>query len=154
MKYVRIGLLVLGLLALLCSPALAGRLVSRVAVSDASPRAGDTVSASVMLDTKGANLGSYTAELDWDADVLAYVEASGQPAGFLGVVNDTQAGHLRFNGASAQGASGEITLLVVTFEVVGRGRSPLDLEYAAMAEAGTFANLLPVRVRDGAVRVK
>ena len=158
MKIVRIGVLVSMILILLCSPVVAaGRFVSKVSVSDASPEVGQVVTATVMVDMRDAMLGSYSAELDWNAAVLAYVGASGPPAGFMGVVNDTKAanGHLRFNGASARGASGDVELLTVTFAVVGRGHCALDLNYTAMAEAGTFANLLPsLRVRDGSVRVR
>jgi hypothetical protein len=87
---------------------------------------------------------------------IAYDGDSGILAGFSGVVNDARAssGHLIFNGANASGATGNITVLNITFDVVGSGSSDLDLDYSAMAAAHTFEDLLPLlTVYDGHVQV-
>jgi len=78
--------------------------------------------------------------------VLAYNSHTGIGAGFTGVVNPANAatGRIVFNGANASGATGNVTVLSITFDVVGEGTSALDLSYTAMAAATTFANLLPL----------
>jgi len=136
-----------------------GTVTSTATPSDATPQVGDTITVTISVDMTGVNapdnyLGSYTASIAWDPAILDYVSNGGLPAGFTGVVNVTNAdaGTITFNGANAAGATGSLTVLTITFDVVGSGISDLDLEYSAMAAATTFANLLPLlTVTDGQV---
>ena len=126
---------------------------------NAAPAVGTQVVVRVQIDMTAVAaphdyLGSFTGSLDWNPAVLQYVSNSGILNGFSGVVNDANAGtgQLAFNGAKADGASGAIDVLTITFNVVGAGTSALDLEYSAMAAATTFCNLLPgLTINDGEV---
>lgn len=141
--------------------AASGSVTSAATPSNAAPEVGEQIVVTINIDMSGASppddkLGSFSGSLVWDPAVLAYNSHSGILAGFTGVVNTTQAttGHMIFNGASATGATGNIVVLTITFEAVGRGTSVLDLEYSAMAASGTFASLLPIlTVTDGQVVV-
>ncbi|MFQ6091412.1 MAG: FlgD immunoglobulin-like domain containing protein [bacterium] len=110
---------------------------------------GDTVEVPIIIDMTGMNppddkLGSFTGSLDWDSNLLAYVSDSGILADFTGVVN-VSPGNIAFNGANPTGGGGEVTVLIVTFSVVGQDSSTgvLDLDCSAMAAALTFTDLLP-----------
>jgi len=132
---------------------------STVMPSDAAPTVGDSINVTVHIDVSDLDpednaLGSYTATLDWDPDILSYQSNAGLPTGFTGVVNVNNAGSgtITFNGANAAGATGNILILTVTFDVVGEGTSPLDLKYSVMAAAGSFTNLMPLlTIYDGQV---
>ena len=133
----------------------AGGVTASVQVSNRMPRVGQEIAVAVVVEAD--NLGSYTGELRWDAAVLSYAGYWGLPEGFTCVVNvrDVGAGRLRFSGANAYGASGEVALITVVFRAVGAGRSVLDLGFETMAEAGSFADLLPgLKVRDQWVLVR
>ncbi len=138
--------------------AVSGVATSTAAASNAAPSVGQQIVVSINIDVSGVNtpdnkLGSFTGTLDWNTAVLKYSSHSGILAGFTGVVNPSP-GHLVFNGANATGVTGNITVLAITFDVVGAGTSPLNLGYSTMAAATTFASLLPVlTVRDGQVVV-
>ena len=125
--------------------------------SNATPNIGNTITVPVNINISGAMLGSYTASLDWDPAILSYQSYSGAPpTGFAGSVNtgNTATGHIAFNGANASGASGNIVVISITFNVVGSGTSALNLEYSAMAAASTFDDLKPyLTVTDGQVVV-
>ncbi|NLX37046.1 MAG: hypothetical protein GXY68_10195, partial [Chloroflexi bacterium] len=127
---------------------------------DAAPAVGDQIEVEVAIDMGGMEapnnlLGSYSATLTWDPDILSYVSYSGAPpTGFTGVVNDVSVdtGSLVFNGANASGAAGKTVVITIVFDVVDAGVSPLDLSLSAMAAAGTYVNLLPsLTVIDGEV---
>ena len=137
-----------------------GSVISSAVPSDATPGVGDQITVPINIDMSNVDppndaLGSYTGTLDWNTAVLAYNSYSGAPpAGFTGNVNTggVGSGHIAFNGANAGGATGDITVLMITFDVVGGGTSALDLEYSAMAAAGTFESLLPfLTITDGQV---
>jgi hypothetical protein len=138
-----------------------GSVTSSAVPSNTAPEIGDQIVVAIHIDMSSVDppddaLGSFSASLDWDAGVLAYNSHSGILAGFTGVVNDTNAssGKIIFNGANALGATGEVTVLTITFDVVGPGTSVLDLEYSAMAAAHTFTSLLPLlTVYEGEVVV-
>ena len=131
--------------------------------SDDEPKYCDTIEVNIHIDVSGMDppddkLGSYTASLDWDPEVLCYVGNSGVLAGFTGVVNeaDVAAGHLIFNGANAQGAGGATTVFQIYFHACGEESSStdLDLGFSAMATAMTFRDLLPfLSVTDGHVHI-
>ena len=135
-----------------------GSATSSATPSNATPSIGQQIDVEINIDVSGVNppdnaLGSFSASLDWNSAVLAYHSNSGLQAGFTGVVNPTT-GHLAFNGANPSGATGNFTVLSITFDVVGTGTSSLDLGYSAMAAASTFGNLLPLlTVNDGQVVV-
>lgn len=168
MHNLRYGCVVILILALLVqgvtgSPAAAAAasVTSAATPSNATPEAGEEITVTINIDMSGASapdhkLGSFTGTLGWNPAVLRYKSNSGIQAGFTGVVNTTQvtSGQLTFNGANALGASGNIVVLTVTFDVLRTGTSVLNLEYPAMAAASTFANLRPVlTVTDGLVVV-
>ena len=135
-----------------------GSATSEAVPSYATPSLGDQIEVTINIDVTNVNppdekLGSFTGTLDWNSGVLAYNSNSGILSGFTGVVN-VSSGHIAFNGANPSGATGNITVLRITFDVVGPGTSILDLEYSAMAAATTFNSLLPIlTVNDGEVRV-
>ena len=131
--------------------AASGTATSSATPSNATPGIGDSIVVTIAIDVSGVAapdnaLGSFTGTLDWDPAVLAYSSNSGIQAGFTGVVNTGSAGtgHIVFNGAKPSGATGNNTVLTITFDVVGAGTSALDLRYSAMSAASTFANLLPL----------
>ena len=138
-----------------------GTATSSATPSNATPSIGDSIVVTIAIDISGVAapdnaLGSFTGTLDWDPAVLTYSSNSGIQAGFTGVVNTGSAGtgHIVFNGAKPSGATGNNTVLTITFDVVGAGTSALDLGYSAMSAASTFANLLPLlTVTDGQVVV-
>ncbi|MFQ6093291.1 MAG: dockerin type I domain-containing protein, partial [bacterium] len=110
---------------------------------------GTQVDVPIIIDMTGMNppddkLGSFTGSLDWDTSLVAYASDSGILAGFTGVVN-VSPGHIAFNGANPTGVGGEVTVLIVTFDVIGADSSTgtLELDFSAMAAAGTFTDLLP-----------
>jgi hypothetical protein len=140
-----------------------GSATSTINPSDATPRVGDQITATVYIDMSGVNspdnyLGSYTGTLNWNTSVLSYASHTGHPpTGFVGSVNTANAstGAITFNGASIDGATGNILMLTITFNVVGSGSSPLDLAYSAMAATPTTRTLLPIlNVTDGQVVVE
>ena len=145
---------VLGLLLTGSKPvyALSGTAISTVTVTNATPSAGDQITATITIDVSGVAapdnaLGSYTGTLNWNAAVLSYHSDSGAPpAGFTGSVNtgNTGSGQISFNGANAIGATGSTIVLNIVFNVIGTGSSTLDLEFSAMAAASTFTSLLPI----------
>jgi hypothetical protein len=158
-----VALLVLGSLmagnASICAQS--GSATSSAIPSNAMPRIGEQLEVTIHIDVSGVDapddaLGSFSGSLDWDPTVLAYTSNSGILAGFSGVVSDAHvsSGRALFNGASATGATGNITVLRFAFDVVGSGASELDLEYSVMAAAYTFKSLLPIlTVSDGRVQV-
>jgi hypothetical protein len=129
--------------------------------SNATPGIGDSIVVTITIDVSGVAapdnaLGSFTGTLDWNPAVLAYSSNAGIQAGFTGVVNTGSAGsgHIIFNGAKSNGATGKVTVLTITFGAVGAGTSVLHLQYSAMAAASTFASLLPIlTITDGQVVV-
>jgi|GEM_PF-4901465 len=103
---------------------------------------------SVFIDMRDAlspsdSLGSFTGRLLYDPTVVEYVSATLNPA-FVGQINQSP-GQIIFNGANANGSGGLIEVLEVTFNGIGNvgDTTLLNLEYNAMAAAGTFDNLLP-----------
>ena len=94
-------------------------------------------------------LGSYTATLNWDAQVLKYAgHQAGSTSGFSSpMVNTAKAGEgkLIFAAANPYGAEGTINILNVMFQIVGSAgaKSDLKLEFTSMAAAYSFMDLLP-----------
>ena len=138
-----------------------GSATSAATPSNASPNIGETITVTISIDMTGVaapdnKLGSFSGTFDWNPAVLAYASDSGILGGFTGVVNTSSAGtgHIILNGANASGATGNITVLTITFDVLDSGTSPLDLAYTAMAAAFTYADLLPIlTITDGQVVV-
>ncbi|MFQ5649746.1 MAG: FlgD immunoglobulin-like domain containing protein [bacterium] len=126
-------------------------IISSVVMSTNQITSGDNVTAAVTVDMSGVAepnhlLGAFSAILEWDPTVLDYVDASDLLDGFVGIVraDSVSTGQLRFNGANATGASGELRLLELTFKVIGDhgAASTLPLQYSVMSAAATFADLL------------
>jgi hypothetical protein len=157
-------LLVLGGVMIGCAPITtqSGGATSSAIPSNTAPSIGEQIEVAISIDVSAVDppddaLGSFTGSLDWNPAILIYTSDSGILAGFTGVVNDSDAssGHIVFNGAQASGATGNVTVFSITFDVVGSGSSNLDLEYSAMAAAITFENLLPLlTVNDSQVQVQ
>jgi hypothetical protein len=152
-----IVLLMLGSALIGGAPVFAAGVTSSALPSNATPTQGQTITVPIVIDMSAAGgtvLGSFTGTLDWNPAILTYSNNSGLQAGFTGNVNIVNAGsgHIIFNGANAGGATGNITVLTITFNVADEGTSPLNLEYSAMAAASIFANLLPeLTITDGSV---
>ena len=136
-----------------------GSVASAATPSNATPSIGQQIVVTINIDMSGASapnnaLGSFTGSLAWNPAVLTYNTNSGLQAGFTGAINtgSVGTGSIAFNGANTTGATGNIAVLTITFNVVGAGTSALDLGYSAMAAASTFTNLLPIlTVNDGQV---
>lgn len=151
-------------LTLRSAPVLAapsGSVTSSAMPSNRTPTVGQQITVTININMSGvdvpdSHLGSFTGTLDWNTAVLSYTTNSGIQAGFTGNVNASSAGtgHITFNGANASGVTGSLSILTITFDVVGPGTSPLNLEYSAMAAATTFGDLLPIlTITDGQVVV-
>jgi len=103
-------------------------------------------------------LGSFSSTLNWDASLLRFVSHSGVQSGFTGVVNtaNTNAGVLEFNGTNPAGASGDVRIIEIAFEVAGANGASgvLDLNFSALAAALSFTNLLPkLNIADAPFRI-
>ncbi|MBK6283473.1 MAG: hypothetical protein IPF54_13215 [Draconibacterium sp.] len=121
-------------------------IISSVVPSNSNPEVNDQITVGIYINmtnmtSPNEKLGSFTGSLDWDASVLSYVSSSSLATGFSGATNPSS-GHLAFNGANASGATGNILMLTITFDVVGSGVCDLDLAYSAMAAAGSFTDLI------------
>lgn len=108
-----------------------------------------TVPVTVDISELPERLGSFTAELSWDVQVLKYINySSGSTEGFdnpvVNTANSSQ-GKLVFAAANPRGAEGRVNVLNVAFGVIGSEGSScsLELKFSAMAAAYTFADLLP-----------
>ena len=139
-----------------------GLAVAEMVLSNETPLLGETFTVDVYVDVSDVdspdeNLGAYAATLNWDPGILAYVSYSdAPPAGFTGVVNDSNAatGEIIFNGANASGATGNILLISLTFEAVGTGMVDLDLEFSELGAAITFTDIFSLlTVHDAALSV-
>lgn len=123
-------------------------------------RVGDTVIVDVhanMAFTSGELLGSYNAELTWNAAQLRYVDVL--PGGFgVPTINDTQVqqGSLRFSAANAQGVGGApVVVARVRFVAQAAGSAAPALAITELSAAQTFTNLLSsVIVTTGSVTVR
>lgn len=134
-----------------------GTVSSSVVVSEATPVVGSQITATIYVDMTGVSapdnvLGSFTGSMPLDTDILTYVSNSGLSGVFSGGAVNPGTGIITFSSASATGASGNISLLTVTFDVTGEGTGALDLSFTAMAATPTVTNLLPVlTITDGSV---
>ena len=136
-----------------------GSVTSSVTPSNATPGTGEQILVSIYVDMSGASapddrLGAFSGALGWNPAVLAYHSNSGLLSGFTGAVNasGTATGSILFNGVNVSGATGNVLVFQVTFEVIGTGASILDLNYTSMSAALTYANLGPIlTVTDGEV---
>lgn len=143
-----------GFSPLLAAPT--GSVISSATPSNPSPSIGSQIIVAINIDMRGVNtpdnkLGAFTGALEFDTAVLTHASNSGILEGFTGAVNVTS-GRIAFNGVNAAGATGNLTVLRITFNVVAVGTSVLDLSYSAMMSAMTFGNLLPIlTVNDGQV---
>jgi len=124
-----------------------------------APRVGDTVVVDVrvnMFFSGGELLGSYNAQLTWNAAALRYVDV--QAGGFGSpTINDTQTqqGSLRFSSANAQGVSGSVVVARVRFVAQAAGSATPALSITELSAAQTFTNLLSsVVVTNGSVTVR
>ncbi len=136
------------------------QVISSVSPSNSTPAPSETITADIVIDMTGSSelLGSFTGSVEWDPTVLSYDSNSGMQGGFTGLVNtdNSATGSLGFNGINAGGGSGTLTVLTVTFNVIGAHESSttLDVDFSAMSAALTFVNLLPVlTVNDATVTV-
>ena len=108
---------------------------------------GDKLAVEVFVEMPaGTSLGAYEARLSWDAAVLSLEEVSdGSTTAFAQPPHRAEAGALAFSQFNAQGTNGRVSLLRARFSVSGgSGSSRLNLAFATLAAANTFADLLPL----------
>ena len=124
-----------------------------------TPQVDDTVVVDVRINmffSGGELLGSYNAQLTWNAAALRYVDV--QAGGFgTPTINDTQTpqGSLRFSSANAQGVSGSVVVARVRFVAQATGSAEPQLSITELSAAQTFTNLLSsVVVTSGSVTVR
>ncbi len=135
-----------------------GTITARASLGTAQFGTGSMIDVPVEVDLSALpeKLGSFTANLKWDASVLQFEGfTAGKTEGFRNTVvnqDDAGAGVLRFAGANPHGADGLINVLSVRFKVIGESGASarLSLGFSAMAAAGTFNDLLPFLAADGA----
>lgn len=145
----RTGLLLI-ILACAASPSLA-QATGAVLPSaiDAAPGESFMVEVRVDVTATGQELGSYGAVLTWDPAVLQYTGTTAGPAPFdAPVINASAAstGILSLAEADATGMPGDVTIFLVTFNVVGY---PCDIASVALSmtslhAAVTLDDLLPL----------
>jgi hypothetical protein len=99
------------------------------------------------LNAPDNKLGSYDGTFDWNPALLSY-RSNQSSGGFLNVVNDSSAasGHISFSGVNPAGATGNIIVLNLSFDVLAAGTSPLQLAYTSLTAAATFKDILPLLI--------
>jgi len=106
-----------------------------------------TIPITVDLGVLPEKLGSFTASLSWNTSALQFVSGGGAAAFKNPVINDNHVadGRITLAAVNAQGASGQVQLATLQFEVIGAAGSSIDMElqFTAMAGAGTFNDLMP-----------
>ena len=134
----------------LTSLSYAGTITSSVTPVTDSANKDQPLSVSVKLDLSGMDesLGSFTATLKWDSQVLKYISYQpGSTSGFTQLVNERQVekGQLTFGAVNPDGADGIIHILNVVFQVIGSEGSQCDIQltFTDMMSAKTFHDLLP-----------
>jgi len=113
--------------------------------------AGEQITVAIHLDVSASAefLGSCTGSFQWNPQVLKLIGyVGGATTGFSNpVLNKEKAaqGRLTFAHAYPEGGKGKVSLLNLTFEVIGAtgSRSDFAVEFSAMASAYTFKDLLP-----------
>ena len=91
-------------------------------------------------------LGNFTGTITWDTSEISYIGPSVILSGFTGAINvDTTGGRIVFNGASAQGAGGEIPVLEAQFQAKGATGTVVmpEVTMRTLVSAETFVDLLP-----------
>ena len=128
----------------------AGTITASIAPVTDSANKDQPLSVSIKIDVSkmDESLGSYTATLKWDSQVLKYINYQpGSASGFTQLVNERQAekGLLTFGAVNPYGAEGVIHVLNVVFQVIGSEGSQCDLQliFTDMMSAKTFHDLLP-----------
>ncbi|MDP6038804.1 MAG: hypothetical protein QGG64_09660, partial [Candidatus Latescibacteria bacterium] len=109
---------------------------------------GSLVEAEILLDMSQVNLnvGAYAAQLKWDASVLKFHAVSdGATAAFVKPQMVIASDGVTFSNLNVQGESGLLSLLKVTFEVIGSTgqSSTLNLVFNVLDQANNFVSLLP-----------
>ena len=161
-RYLLVVVLVLGSAMTGAAPVFAatGSVTSAATPSNTTPSVGGSITVAININMSGVSapdnaLGSFTRHVGLEhCGAHLQQQLGAPPAGFTGVVNTASAGsgHITFNGANTTGATGNLNVLSITFDVVAAGTSALNLEYSAMAAATSFANLLPnLTITDGSV---
>ena len=135
-----------------------GSVTAEAVPDNETPLTGEQIHVAINIDMTQTDelLGSYTSSLTWDPTILEYVEyTDGTTSGWEGAtVNEgnVASGTISFSKAYANGSTGIVNTLNITFNVISAGTSTLDLEYSAMAAAKTYIDLLPIlTVNDGSV---
>lgn len=128
-----------------------GAAIGAVICPAATPQ-GCSIAAEVKVDMNNVLppdhlLGAFSATLTWDPALLTYTGNSGLLSGFIGAINDLNAGSgvIIFNGAKAAGEGGLVDLLDIYLDAVGpeNSQATLDLEFSVLVSAYTFVDLLP-----------
>lgn len=103
------------------------QIISSVILSNSNPNIGETITVDTKVDMTEMPpptdlLGSFTASLSWDTDVLNYVSHSDILSEFIGVVNvNAEEGAIKFNGVNPTGTGGVFDVLHISFDVIGTG---------------------------------
>lgn len=98
-------------------------------------------------------VGSFTARLSWDSEVLDFYFYT---EGSFGIqkYNRTGEGELMFNGVNPQGVTKKTNIVKVTFwSNVGWGSTLASTEILACAQAGTFVSLTPVPCYPAMIKI-
>jgi hypothetical protein len=134
--------------------------ICAVNVSNENPLVNEQLVVDIVFDLNGieGRLGSFSAMLEWNSDVLEYIDSSELHAGFVGSINEskTDSGQILFNGANSAGEAGHFMMISFVFKTLGSAgmQSPLDLSFSAMARAGDFSDLLEfLTIQNGHITV-
>ncbi len=109
-------------------------------------KVGDTVRVTVAVDLRavaGGNVGSYTAQANWNTAQLAFVSAAPASTSATVNTNNTASGQFTIGDANPNGyTTSPVGIVQLTFVATGVGASPMTLSLSDLTEAGTFTNLL------------
>ena len=147
--------------------ALPGQVKARVVPSNAGPQPGETITASVFIDTRGLTgvdnrLGSYQAQMRWNPAVLQFVDKTPGPAPWdkptFGDLNQTKNGVLDWLQAYPVGGGqppADYKILNIHFLVVGvsRDTSRLDLSFFELTTDRPTPILNLLAISDSTVKV-
>ncbi len=123
--------------------------VLRTTITRFTYAVGDTITAVVQLDTRGATVGAVTASVSWPVwtgtgtfGAMTYVDANTTGSAMSPVVTlDPTVNVIRINGLSAAGVTGVVTLATIRFRVESSGLNAIYLNASEML-AADFTDLL------------
>ena len=141
------------------NPLSAQTLAGYLNLSSRQPQPGEVLEVEVVLNLtdQTERLGAYEAHLEWDPEVLEFIEVVDEFAPeFASPQTRAEGGALVFSAFEVEGAGGIVNLLRAKFNVVGSpGESTsMNLTFPVLIAAQTFANLLePLQILPTTVRI-